>query len=155
MRKGDPEINCSILPFSHLDYWDRSPVDPKIQRDAFNQIFEQLWDCLNAAYRNREDRWQAVRIIIQAERLVAEYMEFGWDTFGPLRDVLHDLFRVERRVFIRRALLCREEYRPIYMEALKRWDCDADAADDFRAVERALNESANMFEDLRRRWAVG
>ena len=129
MRDKDPEINCSTLPFSHLDYWDRSPVDPAIQTDAFNEIFEQLWDYLNAAYRNREDRWQAVRIIIQAEKLVAEYMGFGWNLMQPLADVLHQLFRVERRVFIRRALLCKEENRPLYREALKKWDCDADAAE--------------------------
>ena len=141
--KDDP-IHCSILPFNPFDYWDRSPVDPAIQRD-------ELWDCLNAAYRNREDRWQAVKIIIQAERLVAEYMEFGCDSFLPLQEVLHDLFRVERRLFIRRALLCREQDRPTYKEALKKWDCDADAADDFRVVERHLSEGRALFEDLRQR----
>jgi len=151
MAEDDPEINCSILPFNPLDYWDRSPVDLNIQREAFDEVYEQIFEYLLAAYKNRKDHWQAVRIIIQAERLVAEYMGFGFTLFQPLQEVLHQLFRVERRIFIRRALLCREEYKPTYKEALKRWDVDADAMDDFRAVERALERGGAMFEDLRRR----
>jgi hypothetical protein len=148
----DPEIDCSRIC---LYSWDNGkPIDRDVQRSAFDVIYSQLWDCLNAAYQNREDRWQACRIIINAEKLVSMYTAEGYFLLQPLADVLHDLFRVERRLLIRRALLCREEHRPIYKEALRKWDCDADAADDFRVVERALNESANMFEDLRRRWAV-
>jgi len=122
-----------------------------IQLDVFSEIYEQLFEYLAAAYKNREDRWQAVRIIIQAEKLIAEYLEVGFDLLIPLQEVLHQLFRVERRIFIRRALLCREEDRPIYTEALKRWD-GVDASEDFRAVEAALERGKDMFADLRR-WA--
>jgi hypothetical protein len=150
--RDDPEASCSILPFNHLDFWDTSPVDPDIQRDAFEEIYGQLFQYLDAAYQNREDRWQALRIIIQAEKLVSEYYRQGFTILLPLQEVLHDLFRAERRIFVRRALLCREEDRPLYKEALKKWEGPG-AADDFRIVERALAHSANMFDDLRRRWA--
>jgi hypothetical protein len=137
------------LPFNDLDFRDTSSIDLDTQRDAFDEILEQLWTYLRAAYKNREDRWQSLRIIIQAEKLVAEYRSAGFNLLLPLAELLHDLFRRERRVFIRRVLLCREADRPLYKEALKRWDCDADAADDFRAVEAALERGQNMFDDLR------
>jgi hypothetical protein len=150
MRDDDPEISCSIFAFNPFDPGDRSPVDLDIQLDAFDEVYEQIWDCLNVAYQNREDRWQAVRLIIQAEKLVTEYIGYGWTLMQPLAEVLHRLFRAERRIFIRRALLCREEYRPIYKKALERWDCDADAADDFRVVVRHLDEGRALLDDLRR-----
>jgi hypothetical protein len=129
---------------------DDEPVRLDVQRDVFDEIYGQLFEYLLAAYQNKEDRWQALRIIIQAEKLIAEYQDWGLDLLTPLQEVLHQLFRVERRVFIRRALLCREEDRPIYREALRRWDCDADAADDFRAVKAALARGKDLFADLRR-----
>jgi hypothetical protein len=171
-RKDDLELDAILnQPFSEMFPAPKAPTDEvmcgclllrspgekvgpikiDIQKDVFDEIYIQVFDYLQAAYRNREDRWKAVRIIIQAERLVAEYVDFGFYLLNPLAEVLHRLFRAERRVFIRRALLCREEDRPIYKEALKRWD-GVDASDDFRAVERALYEGASMFDDLRR-WA--
>jgi hypothetical protein len=150
MRKDDPEVNCKIIPIC-LYPWDKDePVDLDVQRDAFNEIYEQLFRYLTAAYKNREDRWQACRIIIRAEKLIDMYTTEGFDLLQPLADVLHQLFRAERRIFIRRALLCREQDRPIYKEALRRWDCDGDAADDFRAVRAALERGKDMFADLRR-----
>jgi hypothetical protein len=142
-------VRCNVLPF-RLGSWDTGPADRDAQLDAFEEISGQILEYLSAAYENREDRWQAVRIIIQAERLVAEYLATEFDLLLPLQEVLHRLFRAERRIFIRRALLCREEYRPIYKEALKCWDCDADAAEDFRVVEQHLHEGKRIFDDLRR-----
>jgi hypothetical protein len=146
----DPEINCGVIPIC-LYPWDKGkPIDIKIQLNAFDELHEQIFECLTAAYKNREDRWQACRIIIQAEKLLDLYIPEGFDLLIPLQEVLHQLFRAERRIFIRRALLCREQDRPIYNEALKRWDCDADAMDDFRVVERHLSEGRALFADLRR-----
>jgi hypothetical protein len=146
----DPIINCGVIPIC-LYPWDKGqPIDPDIQLSTFDEIYEQLFEYLTAAYKNREDRWQACRIIIQAEKLLDLYIPEGFDLLIPLQEVLHQLFRAERRIFIRRALLCREGDRPIYKEALKRWDCDADAADDFKAVKAALERGRDMFEDLRR-----
>jgi hypothetical protein len=154
MHDNDPQVTCGCLLIPLYPGEKDEPVRLDVQRDVFDEIYGQLWDYLNAAYNNRQDRWQAVRIIIQAEKLIAEYLDWGFDLLIPLQQVLHQLFRVERRIFIRRALLCREEDRPIYKEALKKWDVDADAADDFRVVERHLNQGRALFDDLRR-WADG
>jgi hypothetical protein len=147
MRKDDPEIKCRAVP---IRLWDDVPIDPGTQHRTFEEIYWQIYELLFAAYENRDDRWQAVKIIIQAEKLIAQYTDAGFDLLIPLQEVLHQLFRAERRIFIRRALLCREQDRPIYKAALKKWDCDADAAADFRVVERHLSEGRALFADLRR-----
>jgi len=147
--RDDPEVKCGCLLVPLYPGEEDEPVRLDVQRDVFDEIYGQLFRYLLAAYQNREDRWQAVRIIIQAEKLVAEYLAEGFDLLIPLQEVLHSLFRVERRIFIRRALHCREEDRPIYKEALKKWE-GMDAMEDFRVVEVALARGANMFEDLRR-----
>jgi hypothetical protein len=148
MRKYDPEVTCGCLLLRFPGEEDE-PIKLDVQRNVFDEIYGQLYRYLLAAYQNREDHWQALRIIIQAEKLIAEYQDWGFDLLNPLQEVLHQLFRAERRIFIRRALLCREQDRPIYKEALKRWD-GPDGADDFRAVVAALDCGASMFADLRR-----
>jgi hypothetical protein len=91
-------------------------------------------------------------MLVQAEKLVGEYVQGGFDLLMPLqeefRGLLRDLIRVERRVVIRRALLCREEQIPRYIEILKSWE-GPDAAEDYRIVESALRRGADIFADLR------
>jgi hypothetical protein len=93
-------------------------------------------------------------MLIQAERLVGEYVVAGFDRLLPLqeefRSLLRDLIRVERRVVIRRALLCREEKVARWAEALESWE-GPNAAEDFWIVDRALKRGGDIFADLRRR----
>lgn len=145
----DPEVKCGCLPFPLYPDEADEPVRLDVQSEVFDEIYQQLWDYLLAAYQNRDDRWQALRIIIQAEKLIAEYTRQGFYLLNPLAEVLNLLFRAERRIFIRRAVLCREAERPIYKEALKRFE-GPDALADFDAVQRHLDEGGPLFDDLRK-----
>jgi hypothetical protein len=152
MRKGDPEICCGVWPAASIFPSD-DLVDPRAQRDAYNEICGRAFGYMFAAVKNK-DPWQAIRLLIQAERLVGEYVVGGFERLIPLqeefRDLLRDLIRVERRVVIRRALLCREKDIPRYTEVLRAWE-GPDATEDFWIVDRALKRGGDIFADLRRR----
>src|SRR6516164_1372683 len=103
MRKGDPEIYCTVVPVNIFPD-DDFPIDPAAQHEAFTEIAGQCFAYCFAAAK-RKDHWRSIRILIQAEKLVGEYVLGGFDRLVPLqqefRDLLRDLIRVERRVVIR------------------------------------------------------
>jgi hypothetical protein len=152
-RDPDPEIYCTVpSPNIFFDIED-IPIAPSAQREAFNEISGKAFAFCFAAIKAK-DPWRSIRMLVRAEKLVGEYVLGGFDRLLPLqeefRSLLRDLIRVERRLVIRRALLCKEDERPQWKKALKAWDWGPDASADYWAVERALRRGADIFADLRR-----
>jgi hypothetical protein len=152
-RSGvDPEVCCHV-PQINIFPDDDFPVDPAAQRDAFNEIAGKCFGYCFAAVKCKGGWRRSIRFLIQAEKLAGEYVASGFDRLLPLqeefRSLLRDLIRVERRVVIRRALLCKEDEK--WKEALKAWDWGPDASADFWFVENALRRGADIFSDLRRK----
>jgi hypothetical protein len=153
-RDPDPEVYCNVPSPNIFPDTEDIPIAPSAQREAFNEISGKAFRYCSEAYHNR-DPWKAIRILINAEKVVGGYVLEGFNLLEPLqeafRSLLRDLIRVERRIVIRRALLCKEDERPQWKEALKAWDFGPDAVADYWAVEKALKRGADIFADLRRK----
>jgi hypothetical protein len=155
MRDDDPDISCSILPFNPLDYWDRSPVDPDTQREAHDEIAAQMFRYVRLALKNKEDPWAALRTFARAERVLGEYVAFGFDKLEPLQRELqkglYRAFRMARRVFIMRALRCPPNEKETYLQYFKEFGWSgADAMEDFKEVQAILDRGEDFFKSLRR-----
>ena len=150
--KADPEIKCRVVP---IQIWDDHPHDADTQREVFLTITGQLISFLEAALKDRDDPDRPLRIIAKAERLVATYTSEGFYLLEPfhrdLRDTLHTAFRMARRQFIRRALRCQPHETERFVRHFRKpeWE-GAEAMEDYWAVESALREGRNIFEDLHR-----
>jgi hypothetical protein len=163
MRKDDPELKCSVLPFSPI-FGDTDPPNPTTHREVFLQITSQLIEFLCAALKERDDPNRPLRIIAQAEKLMDEYTREGFYLLAPiqrdLQDTLHTAWRMARRQFIRRALRCQPHETETFIRYFREFGWSgAEAMEDLRAVENALARGVSIFEDLRRsfrhRLAIG
>ena len=73
-----------------------------------------------------------------------------------LQTTLNWTFRIERRIYIRRALGCSRQDVPTYKASLELWDGPGPTAtEDFRAAVVHLEQGADLFEGLRRRSKTG
>ena len=69
-----------------------------------------------------------------------------------LQTTLNWTFRIERRIYIRRALGCSRQDVPAYKASLELWDGPGPTAtEDFAAATAHLERGADLFEGLRRR----
>jgi hypothetical protein len=159
MRDNDDDLPFmySVLPIC-LSLEERYlPVHPDSQRQAFFDVTGQIIEALSVALKKtKEDPWAAVRVIVKGERIVAEYVDEGFDLLEPfqrdLQDTLHTAWRMARRQFIRRALRCQPYETETFIRHFRELGSSgAEAMEDFRAVESALMRGVSIFEDLRRR----
>jgi len=73
-----------------------------------------------------------------------------------LQTTLNWAFRIERRIYIRRALGCSRQDVPAYKARLELWDGPGPTAtEDFVAATAHLEQGADLFEGLRRRSKAG
>ena len=73
-----------------------------------------------------------------------------------LHSTLNWAFRIERRIYMRRALTCSKQDVPAYKASLELWDGPGPTAtEDFRAAEAHLEQGADLFDGLRRRSKAG
>jgi hypothetical protein len=73
-----------------------------------------------------------------------------------LQTTLNWTFRIERRIYIRRALGCSRQDVPAYKASLELWDGPGPTAtEDFAAATAHLEQGAGLFEGLRRRSKAG
>ena len=73
-----------------------------------------------------------------------------------LQTTLNWTFRIERRIYIRRALGCSRQDVPAYNASLELWDGPGPTAtEDFVAATAHLERGADLFEGLRRRSKAG
>ena len=73
-----------------------------------------------------------------------------------LQTTLNWTFRIERRIYIRRALDCSKQDVPKYKASLELWDGPGPTAtEDFAAATAHLEQGADLFEGLRRRSKAG
>jgi hypothetical protein len=158
----DSPFTYSVLPFCLSPEERDLPPHPNSHREPFFDVTRQIIELLSAALKERNDVWKPIRIMIQAERLIGEYTSEGFSLLLPieqdLRETLRKAWRIERRIFIKRALSCPPEQIPEYREYLKEewlsaspWGHPGDAVEDFRAVEQHLKEGQALFDDLHKR----
>jgi hypothetical protein len=159
MRDDDPEIMCGVVPINPFPWQKDEPPEPAPHRQVFLEITGQLIEYLSEAVKERDHK-RGLRIMVQAERVMGEYTREGFYLLLPmqrdLRDAIYCAFRIARRLFIRKALLCPPEQIPQYQKDLEElgW-CGPDATEDFRAVVRHLDEGTRLLGDLRYRCKVG
>jgi hypothetical protein len=117
----------SVLPFCPSD--KQVLAEPEIVRRAVCMEFSRhLFD-----YATLKDR-DALQIIRQ------------------LQTTLNWAFRIERRIYMRRALTCSKQDVPAYKASLELWDGPGPTAtEDFAAATAHLEQGADLFEGLRRR----
>ena len=73
-----------------------------------------------------------------------------------LQTTLNWAFRIERRIYMRRALTCSKQDIPAYKANLQLWDGPGPTAtEDFLAATAHLDQGADLFEGLRRRSKAG
>ena len=153
-QKDLPEFCCSVLPFSHLDYYDTSPPAESSQRSAFLEITDQLFDHLERALRHRHDPMRAIRVMAAGERVLAEYTAQGFHRLEPLRVDLaltvHAAFRMSRRFFIKKALTCSKQEFAKYQQSVREfgWTYSGEAAEDYDAVIAHLDYGKALFADI-------
>jgi hypothetical protein len=158
VRDNDDDLPFTyrVLPICLSPEERDLPAHPDSQREAFFDITGQIIEHLSAALKKtKEDPWAAIKVIVKGERIVAEYVEEGFDLLAPiqrdLQDTLHTAWRMARRQFIRRALRCQPHETETFIRYFKEFDWKgAEAMEDFRAVESALARGVSIFEDLRR-----
>jgi hypothetical protein len=77
-------------------------------------------------------------------------------TLDQLQTTLEWAFRIERRIYIRRALTASAQDALGYETKLKLWDGPGPTAiEDCKAAERHLDQGEDLFVGLRRRSKVG
>ena len=72
-----------------------------------------------------------------------------------LQTTLNWAFRIERRIYMRRALNCQKADIPLFKAGLNQWDGGPSATEDFVAATAHVEQGADLFEGLRRRSKVG
>ena len=73
-----------------------------------------------------------------------------------LHSTLNWAFRIERRIYMRRALNCQKAEVALFKTGLNQWDGPGPSAtEDFRAAVAHLEQGADLFEGLRRRSKAG
>jgi hypothetical protein len=126
MRDAD-----GVVPFCPSD--KQVLAEPEIIRRAVCMEFSR---CL-FEYATLKDR-DALQIICQ------------------LQTTLNWAFRIERRIYMRRALTCLKQDIPVYKGNLQLWDSPGPSAtEDFVAATAHLEQGADLFEGLRRRSKAG
>ena len=150
---GEPEFGFSILPINPYPWLRHQPTDPRIQREAFLDVSEQILGYLSAAVKNKDNPWKAFEVIAKGEQIVAAYVQNGYPSMEPfqlqLQETLHKAWRCARRRFIRAALRAPDhEYQKYLATCKEGWLDGPDAQEDFRAVERHLDEGLSLFGDL-------
>jgi hypothetical protein len=153
-----PEIRCSLLTFSPADFGVPGPAVPDFQRAAHDEITAQLFDYLEKALQNKDDPWQAIKVIANGERILAIYVNAACDRLEPLRAdlarTLHVAARMARRFFIKKAFSCSNEDYPKYNKWLREfgWSLgDPLVAEDYKAVRAHLDFGKALFADIHRR----
>jgi hypothetical protein len=113
----------------------------QMQHEVYDEIVRQMVEHVQSAIKKYPgDIWLPFEIIARAEKIVASYVDGQFDELVPFRDrmrkVLHTRWRMERRRFIRIALMRPD---PSYEETFKgpvfnenRWGQPGDIAEDFR-----------------------
>ena len=126
MRDAD-----GVMPFCPSD--KQVPAEPEIiRRSVCLEFSRYLFE-----YATLKDR-DALQIIRQ------------------LQTTLNWTFRIERRIYIRRALGCSRQDVPAYKASLELWDGPGPTAtEDFVAATAHLEQGADLFEGLRRRSKAG
>jgi hypothetical protein len=95
-------------------------------------------------------------VCLEFSRLLFEYATLkhreALQTIHQLQTTLEWAFRIERRIYLRRGLTVSAQDYPGYQVKLKLWEGPGPSGvEDFRAVERHLDQGADLFEGLRRR----
>jgi hypothetical protein len=152
MRDADPEVTCGCLPIFLSDEDRFKLVDEGIQLEVFLEITSKLLEYVETALKE-PDPWKPIRIMAQAERLLAEYIEFNFHRLMPLQRQLQDTVftahRMARRAFIRRALTCPKEDQPFYDAFIKAGKLEGPGAvEDYEAVERHLDFGKKLMNGL-------
>jgi hypothetical protein len=167
MRDDDDlPFTHSVLPICLSPEEMDEPVDPDTQRIAFFDITGQIIEHLSAALKKvKEDPWAAVRVMSRGERILSEYTEVGFDKMEPiqrdLNDTLNKIWRMERRRIIKYALTCQPHEIAEYQKLLQEPWLNASprgpehAAEDFKAVEKHLDDGCALFDDLHKRRKLG
>jgi hypothetical protein len=157
---GEPRFHFSVLPIDPLPSDRGKPTPPHIELEAFLDVSGQILGYLSAALKNKDDPWKAFAVIAAGEKIVACYVNYQFLMMRPfhrqLQATLHKAWRCARRQFIKRALKAPDWEYPKYLATFKEgWLDGEDAQEDFRAVERHLDEGLSLFGDLRRSGVAG
>jgi Leu/Phe-tRNA-protein transferase len=149
-------------PFHYPAGFYESVTDPwppsrETQECALFDIQVQFVECMERAVQD-PDPWVAIKIMVNAERILDAYARGRFVMLAPVRDELradlHKVWRMERRRFIRRALLSPADEFPRYLAAARDPKLGLDGPDadaDFDAVVRHLEQGGPLYGDLRKR----
>jgi hypothetical protein len=149
-------FHYSVLPF---DEFPSDPIAPsaETQQDALDAVQQQFVRYMERAVEE-PDPWIAIRIMVNCERILDSYTSEGFAMLVPvqaeLQADLHMVWRMERRRFIKRALLSPANEFPLYVAAARDPKLGLDGPDadaDFDAVVRHLEEGGPLYGDLRKR----
>src|SRR5262249_20791676 len=96
----------------------------QLQREVCEEIVQQLIEHVQGVIsKYPDDVWLPFQILARAEKLITSYIEEEFDELVPLqqevRRTLHTRWRMARRKFIRRALMCADDARPLYHEVFQ------------------------------------
>jgi|SRR6516225_5348550 hypothetical protein len=128
MREDNPQLTCSVLPFSSSVLAEPEIIRRAVCLEFSRQLFE---------YATLKDR-DALQIIRR------------------LQTTLNWAFRIERRIYMRRALNCQKAEVALFKTGLNQWDGPGPTAtEDFVAATAHFEQGADLFEGLRRRSKAG
>jgi hypothetical protein len=134
---------------------DPLPPSRETQECALFDIQVQFVECMERALAE-PDPWVAIRIMVNCERILDTYARERFVMLAPvqreLQADLHKVWRMERRRFIKRALLSPANEFPLYVAAARDPKLGLDGPDadaDFDAVVRHLEEGGPLNGDLR------
>jgi hypothetical protein len=145
--EDDLRFHYSVLPIDLFPWEKNEPPHPDMEQEALADIDAQLVEHLSAALQNRRDPRQALRIMVNAERIFREYVDAGFHSMraahGELIDHLCIAARMARRAIIRAAL--RDPADEVYgrlMQGLV--SDDTESLEDVAAAERHLAEGTRL-----------
>jgi hypothetical protein len=126
----------------------------QVQYEVYDEIVRQMDKLVRYAIKNYPDDISLpFKIMARAEKLVTSYVDEDFDDLIPfqqrIRQCLRTRWRMERRRFVRIALLRPD--LPSFDEELKenRWGQPEDIAEDYKAAELCVKEGAWLLEGLR------
>lgn len=156
MRDEKDPFHYSVLPIDEFPS-DPRPPSAEIQQEALDDIKAQFVRYMTIAVQD-PDPWVAIRIMVNCERILDSYTTEGFVMLAPvqaeLQADLHKVWRMERRRFIKRALLSPADEFPRYLTTARDPKLGLDGPDadaDFDAVVRHIEAGGPLFADLRKR----